>query len=77
MWREKHLPAVPAARTDASGTPVTDVMAQSNLTLEELEKAHIYIEQLNDRVRRLEEEKQALASQLSAIDARLAALEGK
>jgi hypothetical protein len=56
MWRHRHLPAVGPARTNAQGEAVVNVFAQSNGMLEELEKAHIYIEQLNSEVKSLKAE---------------------
>ncbi len=50
MWREKHLPAVDAAKTDGKGNGKVDLVNRSQQLLEELEKAHIYIEQLNKRI---------------------------
>ncbi len=47
MWQEKHLKAVPKAQTDAKGREAIAVGAHRRGMLEELEKAHIYIEQLN------------------------------
>ncbi len=55
MWQEKHLPAVPAAKTDENGGNVWEVGAQSMGVLEELEKAHIYIENLNNKIKKLED----------------------
>ena len=54
MWREKHLPAVAPAQKNEDGQEFVEYGARSRGTLEELEKAHIYIEQLNDRIKSLE-----------------------
>ncbi|MEM9549046.1 MAG: hypothetical protein AAGA77_23870 [Bacteroidota bacterium] len=51
MWREKHLPAVEAAQTDGNGKGLVSLVERSQQTLEELEKAHIYIEQLHKRIK--------------------------
>ncbi len=75
MWKEKHLPAVsPAAEINAGKYNMAERREQ---ILEELEKAHIYIEQLHKRLKkvekqnleieRLKEENQNLASQLADI----------
>ncbi len=53
MWREKHLPAVAPATTNAAGQGLINVGARSQGVLEEVEKAHIYIEQLHERLERL------------------------
>ena len=55
MWKNKHLPAVAPARYDENGKRVIELGASSVEILEELEKAHIYIEQLHKDIRRLEE----------------------
>ncbi|MCP4697732.1 MAG: hypothetical protein GY862_12905 [Gammaproteobacteria bacterium] len=52
MWREKHLPAVPKAQTDENGREILEVGAHRKGMLEELEKAHVYIEQLNDTIKK-------------------------
>lgn len=55
MWREKHLPAVPAARVDETGREIVEVGQHQRGILEELEKAHIYIEQLHREIQELRE----------------------
>ncbi len=52
MWQEKHLPALPKAPEGLKG-PVNLVSHQMGV-LEELEKAHIYIEQLHETIQKLE-----------------------
>lgn len=64
MWREKHLAAVPAAQYDENGLEVLEVGAHRMGMLEELEKAHVYIEQLNDRCKMLDEQ---VAKQQNAL----------
>jgi len=54
MWREKHLQAIPKATVNEDGKQVIEVGANSKGILEELEKAHIYIEDLNKRIKILE-----------------------
>lgn len=54
MWREKHLKAVPKAELDESGQEMLEIGAHRRGILEELEKAHVYIQQLNDRIKVLE-----------------------
>jgi hypothetical protein len=51
MWGEKHLPALPAAGAD--GTAPVDLVSHQLAMLEELEKAHIYIDQLHTAVKDL------------------------
>lgn len=55
MWREKHLPAIPKAEVDENGKQILEVGAHRKGIVEELEKAHIYIEQLHERIKKLEE----------------------
>jgi hypothetical protein len=55
MWENKHLKALPGASRDENGREIIEVGAQTRGTLEELEKAHIYIEQLHNRLKLLEE----------------------
>jgi len=55
MWENKHLPAIERLEKTEDGTYVINVGADRNQLLEELEKAHIYIEQLHKRVKVLEE----------------------
>ncbi len=47
MWKEKRLPSLPKAQLDESGKQIVELGATQRGILEELEKAHIYIEQLN------------------------------
>ncbi len=64
MWEMRHLPALPRAEITVEGKGVIDIGARSQGLLEELEKAHIYIAQLNDRVKALSE---AVADKESAL----------
>lgn len=54
MWQEKHLKAVPKAKRDEQGKDMVEIGAQNRGVLEELEKAHVYIQQLNERIKALE-----------------------
>ncbi len=47
MWQYHHLPAVGAGQVNAQGQAMVNVATRSQGILEELEKAHIYIEQLH------------------------------
>ncbi|MEZ5592432.1 MAG: hypothetical protein R3F53_17700 [Gammaproteobacteria bacterium] len=53
MWRNKHLPAIGAGQYDEEGFAIMELGNQSKGILEELEKAHIYIETLNKQVKEL------------------------
>ncbi len=54
MWKNGHLPAVGEATADGFGTHEINLGRRSQSMLEELEKAHLYIEQLNARIKALE-----------------------
>ena len=68
MWANKHLPAIGPT---VPSKPVNLTDQYGNL-LNELEKAHIYIAQLNERNQTLQEK----VSQLKTHESRLARLEG-
>ncbi len=55
MWSNKHLKAVPKAKVDKDGKGIVEVGAHRRGIVEELEKAHIYIEQLHQRLKAMEE----------------------
>jgi hypothetical protein len=55
MWQNKHLKGIPQARTDENGLEIVEVGAHRKGIVEELEKAHIYIDQLHSRLKALEE----------------------
>jgi hypothetical protein len=55
MWENKHLKAVPGVQFDENGSEVLEVGSHSRGIVEELEKAHIYIAQLNDTVKSQQE----------------------
>ena len=55
MWDNKHLKAIPKAKVDAEGREIVEVGSHRRGIVEELEKAHIYIEQLHQRMKTLEE----------------------
>lgn len=54
MWQNKHLPALPGAAEN--GENGVDVVKHQFGVLEELEKAHIYIAQLNETLKELQVE---------------------
>ena len=56
MWENKHLSAVPKASKDEDGNDVVEWGARSKGVLEELEKAHVYIDQMNSTMK--EQQKQ-------------------
>ena len=60
MWQNKYLPAIPKARRDENGREILEIGAHRKGIVEELEKAHIYIEQLHKQNKTLEERVAAL-----------------
>ena len=46
----KHFPAVPKATTDENGIEIVEVGSHRKGIVEELEKAHIYISQLEKKL---------------------------
>lgn len=73
MWSERHLPAMPQARRDADGNEMIEIGSHRRGIVEELEKAHIYIEQLHKRIRALEAT-QKVPDQPSTQEEEIAAL---
>ena len=60
MWTNKHLSAVPGVRKDENGLDIVEVGSHQRGILEELEKAHVYIEQLYEKIKALETKLKAL-----------------
>jgi len=54
MWQNKHLKAIPKTQIDESGQQMLEIGAHRRGILEELEKAHVYIHGLNERIKVLE-----------------------
>jgi hypothetical protein len=83
MFAQKHLPAIGPARVGEDGQEVIELGSDRRGIVEELEKAHIYIAQLNERLKEkeaeverlqgVETEMEELSSRLEAIEAALAA----
>lgn len=74
MWQHSHLPMVEPAKSDDQGRGVINVAARSQGVLEELEYAHIYIDQLNNRVKQLERQAAERDATLNAVLKELRAL---
>ncbi|OFX17814.1 MAG: hypothetical protein A2Z18_07200 [Armatimonadetes bacterium RBG_16_58_9] len=62
MWNEKHLPAVSPRRVDEDGREIVDLGDRQRGILEELETAHIYIEQLKRKIEELEKLNQRITN---------------
>ncbi len=69
MWENKHLKAIPNARVDKDGQEIIEVGAHRKGIVEELEKAHIYIEQLHKQNIELEKRLTKLEENLTRLKA--------
>lgn len=69
MWKHKHLPSLPSAGMDHRGD--VDLVAHQMGMLEELEKAHIYISELNEAIGVLRQELASKSAKLVELEARL------
>ncbi|MEM8964573.1 MAG: hypothetical protein AAGD38_24010 [Acidobacteriota bacterium] len=72
MQENKHLPAVPGRTVDEEGKEIVELGARNTGMLEELEKAHLYIVQLNDSIQEKDDRIAELEERLAAIEAMLA-----
>jgi hypothetical protein len=68
MMTNKHLPAIPARQVDSEGREVIEIGAHQRGIVEELEKAHLYIVQLNSEL-------QARSDEIAELGRRIADLE--
>jgi hypothetical protein len=71
MWKHKHLPALPGAAANENGV---DIVGHQYGTLEELEKAHIYISQLDERLKQQDETIMAQSERIMQMEIALAKL---
>jgi hypothetical protein len=69
MWEKGYLPAVGETH---EGKVAIDVFQKTTGILQELEKAHIYIEQLHGRMQDKDAEMASLKDRLAVIEAALA-----
>jgi len=67
MWSESHLPALSPGAEDGGFEVAKTTMGM----LEELEKAHIYIEQLNERINQAAQKKSAEIAELTQANEEL------
>ena len=74
MWRQKHLPAIPKARLDHQGQEIVEVGSHRKGIVEELEKAHIYIEQLHKKNLEMESQNKQLHERLDKLEAAISLL---
>ncbi|MFC1478351.1 hypothetical protein ACFL57_02710 [Candidatus Margulisiibacteriota bacterium] len=74
MWANKHLPAIQgAAELDGK----INIAVRLEQAVEELEKAHVYIEQMNKKNQDLAEENQMLKQKDNELEARIVKLENR
>lgn len=71
MWSNRHLPAIPKASVDSNGQEIVEIGAHRRGIVEELEKAHIYIDELNERLKTKETEVAELEQRLQRLEHRL------
>ena len=67
MWEEKHLPAVTKASTINNSTGY-NISERREQLLEELEIAHIYIEQLSNIIDELKAEDNDIKARLQVLE---------
>ena len=67
MWKNKSLPAMAKVKKHDKDRNTIEIVSQMNAMLEELEKAHIYISQLNERLGKLESENNALRKSIDDL----------
>jgi hypothetical protein len=71
MWKNKHLPAVGPGRYAEDGRAVYELGESRAGMLEELEKAHIYIDQLNDSLMQKDAVISDLAERLARLESQI------
>ncbi len=69
MWENKHLKAIPKAKVDKNGEDIVEVGSHRKGIVEELEKAHIYIEQLHKQIKEQNIVLQLLEKRLTQLEA--------
>ncbi len=73
-WEHKRLPGIPGRTVDEQGREVVEVGASQRGIVEELEKAHIYIGQLNDELKARSDTLEQLAAKMKTKDRQLTEL---
>ncbi len=68
MWENKHLKAIPKATLDKNGEEIVEVGSHRKGIVEELEKAHIYIEQLHKQIEKQNNMLQFLEKRLTKLE---------
>lgn len=75
MWSEKHLPALSGQKVDKEGREVVNLGTQQRGIIAELEEAHIYIEQLNGRVKSLQRQLNGRVKNLEQLNGRMKSMQ--
>jgi hypothetical protein len=68
MWKNKHLPAVPKRKVDENGNEVIEIGEYQRGLLEELEKAHIYISRLNEKLKEKDDQISLLIERVQRLE---------
>jgi hypothetical protein len=74
MWQNRHLPAVGPGTYDKEGRAGLKLGSQTSGMLEELEKAHIYIQQLSEELGKRGSELETLKAQFAELKNQLSQL---
>lgn len=70
MWSNKHLKAIPKAAVDENGKEIVEIGSHQRGIVEELEKAHIYIEQLHEQMEKQNNRMLLLEERLMQMEAK-------
>jgi len=74
MWKNKHLSAIPESTVDEEGREVLEIGSHRKGIVEELEKAHIYIEQLHRKISAMEESVKNMEANYKKMEEKFAKL---
>jgi len=77
MWENKHLPKLQPALANAEGKGVINVAQRAQGMLEELEYAHVYIDQLHQDVRAMEKDMKRKDQELAELRAEVAQIKAE
>lgn len=77
MWKEKHLKAISKAEKDERGQEVVEIGAHRKGIVEELEKAHIYIEELHKEIKEMKTKDENIKMLVGKLMERIESLERK
>jgi trimeric autotransporter adhesin len=76
MWQGKHLPSLSPRKLDESGQEIIEIGSHQRGIVEELEKAHVYIEQLNKENTELKAKMELLAARLESLESKMSIQHG-